>query len=94
MKKRTWLKTVLAATLICTSATFAIEGAAAKGNPKSKIYHKPACKHFKAKSSSISFASEKQATTAGYKACKKCSKVKKTAPKEKPAEKPKKPAAK
>ncbi len=76
MKKRTLLKTLLAATLVCASVAFAGEGAAVKGNPNSKVYHKPACQHYNAKGSTVEFKSEAAAKQAGYKACKQCSKAK------------------
>lgn len=76
MKKRSMLKILLAATLVCASAAFAGEGAAIKGNPKSKVYHKPACKHYAAKGSSVDFKSEAEAKKAGYTACKVCGKTK------------------
>jgi methylphosphotriester-DNA--protein-cysteine methyltransferase len=77
MKKRSLLKALLAATLVCATATFAVEGGTAvKGNKSSKIYHKPACKHYAAKGSTVEFKSEAEAMKAGYKACKKCGKAK------------------
>ena len=76
MKKRNWLKTLLAVTLVCTSVVFADGGAAVKGNPKSKVYHKPACQHYNAKGSTVEFKSEAAAKQAGYKSCKQCSKAK------------------
>jgi len=76
MKKRSLLKILLATTLVCASMTFAGEGAVIKGNPKSKIYHKSACKHYSAKGSTKEFKSEAEAQKAGYKACKKCGEAK------------------
>jgi len=76
MKKRTLLKTLLAATLVCASVAFAGEGPAVKGNPKSKVYHKPVCKHYSAKGSTKEFKTEADAQRAGYKACKQCNKAK------------------
>lgn len=76
MKKRSVLKALLAVTLVCASVTFAGEGAAIKGNPKSKVYHKPACKHYAAKGSSVEFKSEAEAKKAGYTPCKICNKTK------------------
>ncbi len=76
MKKRSLLKIMLATTLVCTSMAFAEGGAAVKGNPNSKIYHKPVCKHYNAKGSTKEFKSEAEAKKAGYKACKQCSKPK------------------
>lgn len=76
MKKRRVLKVLLAATLVCVSMAYAGEGAAIKGNPKSKVYHKPACKHYAAKGSTVEFKSEAEAKKAGYKACKICCKAK------------------
>jgi len=95
MKKRNLLKALLAATLVCATATFAAEGPAVKGNPKSKIYHKPTCKHYTAKGTTVEFKSEADAKKAGYKGCKKCCPTKKKTEKkvekktEKKAEAPK-----
>lgn len=80
MKKRRVLKVLLAATLVCVSMAFAGEGAAIKGNPKSKVYHKPACKHYAAKGSTVEFKTEAEAKKAGYTACKICGKAKATDP--------------
>jgi len=79
MNKRSLLKSLLAAMLVCTTITFAGEGAAVKGNPKSKIYHKPACKHYAAKGSTAAFKSEAEAKKAGYTPCKQCGETKKKA---------------
>ncbi len=76
MKRRMGLKTLLAAALVCASMTFASEGVAIKGNPKSKVYHKPTCQHYAAKGSTVEFNSEAEAKEAGYKACKQCGKEK------------------
>ena len=75
MKKRSVLKTLLAVALVCASVTFAGEGVAVKGNPKSKVYHKPACKHYSAKGSTVEFKTEGEAKKAGYTGCKQCCKV-------------------
>ena len=79
MKRRTWIRAIMAASLICGASVFAQEAAtteataaAVKGNPKSKIYHKPACAHYKAKGCTKEFKSEDEASKAGYKPCKKC----------------------
>jgi|GEM_PF-768906 len=73
MKRSDMLKSVLAATLVFATASFAAEGAAAvKGNPDSKIYHKSECRFYNSKSSTKEFASEAEAKKAGYTACKKC----------------------
>lgn len=77
MNKRSLLKSLLAATLVCATVTFAGEGAAVKGNPESKIYHKPACKHYTAKGTTTEFKTEADAKKAGYKPCKKCGKTQK-----------------
>lgn len=97
MKKRNLLKALLATTLICATATFAAEvpavkGPAVKGNAKSKIYHKPACRHYAAKSTTVEFKTEAEAQKAGYKGCKQCSKAKAEKKAEKKAA-PKKAAA-
>jgi methylphosphotriester-DNA--protein-cysteine methyltransferase len=81
MKKRNLLKTLLATTLICATATFAAEvpavkGTAVKGNANSKIYHKPACRYYAAKSTTVGFNTEAEAQKAGYTACKQCDKAK------------------
>jgi len=76
MKKRSLLKILLATTLVCASMAFADGGAAVKGNPNSKVYHKPACQHYSAKGSTKEFKSEAAAKQAGYKACKQCSEAK------------------
>lgn len=75
MNKRNMLITLLAASLVCTSAVFAGDGAAVKGNSKSKIYHLPACKHYEAKGSTVEFKSVAEAAKAGYKPCKQCGKT-------------------
>lgn len=75
MKKRSVLKTLLAVMLVCASVTFAGEGAAVKGNPNSKVYHKAACKHYNAKGSTVGFKTEAEAKQAGYKGCKQCCKA-------------------
>ncbi len=76
MKKRSLLKILLATTLVCASMAFAEGGPAVKGNPKSKVYHMPACQHYNAKGSTKEFKSEAEAKQAGYKACKQCGKAK------------------
>lgn len=81
MKKRNLLKALLAATLVCATVSLAAEKAtpkttAVKGNAKSKIYHKPTCKYYTAKSTTVEFKTEAAAQKAGYKACKKCGKAK------------------
>jgi len=75
MKKRSALKLFVAVALMGASIAFA-DGAAVKGNKSSKIYHKPACKHYAAKGSTEAFASEAAAKQAGYTACKQCGKTK------------------
>lgn len=74
MNKRSVLKILLAATLVCTSVAIAAGGAGVKGNPKSKVYHKAACKHYSAKGSTAEFKSEAEAVKAGYTGCKQCCK--------------------
>jgi len=76
MKKRNLLKLMLAGMMVCATLAFAADGAAVKGNKNSKVYHKPACKHYAAKGSTEAFASEAAATKAGFKACKQCGKAK------------------
>jgi methylphosphotriester-DNA--protein-cysteine methyltransferase len=76
MKKRTLLKSLLAVAFVCATVAFAGEGAAVKGNPNSKIYHKPACKYYAAKGSTKEFKTETAAVKAGYTVCKKCGKAK------------------
>ena len=72
MKKRTMLKSLMAAALVCASVAFAVDGTPVKGNEKSKVYHKPACQHYTAKGTTVEFKSEAEAIQAGYKPCKQC----------------------
>lgn len=72
MNKRTWLKLMIVAVFACTTAVYAADSAAVKGNPDSKIYHKAACRHYTAKSSTKEFKSEPEAVKAGYQPCKQC----------------------
>ena len=72
MNKRNWLKLMIVAAITCTTAVYAAAPAPVKGNPDSKIYHKTACRHYAAKSSSKEFKSEGEAVKAGYKPCKQC----------------------
>jgi methylphosphotriester-DNA--protein-cysteine methyltransferase len=72
MNKRTWLKLMIVAVCACTTAVYAADPAPVKGNPNSKIYHKAACRHYSAKSSTKEFKSEPEAVKAGYKSCKQC----------------------
>jgi methylphosphotriester-DNA--protein-cysteine methyltransferase len=76
MKKRHLLKLVMASMVVCATMAFAADGAGVKGNKNSKIYHKPACKHYTSKGSTEAFASEAAAKQAGFKACKRCGKTK------------------
>ena len=76
MKKRHLLKLLLASMAICATMAFAGDGGAVKGNKSSKVYHKPACKHYAAKGSTEAFASEASAKKAGFAACKQCGKTK------------------
>jgi methylphosphotriester-DNA--protein-cysteine methyltransferase len=76
MKKRNLLKIMLAGMMVCATLAFAADGAAIKGNKSSKVYHTSACKHYAAKGSTESFASEATAQKAGFKACKRCGNVK------------------
>jgi len=93
MKRRRMFITMLATFLVGVSVTFATENATAtktttptvkklpiKGNTKSKIYHKPSCKYYKAKNTTVVFKTEAEAKKAGYRPCKKCF-AKKTAKK-------------
>ena len=70
MNKRNWLKLMIVAAIACTTAAYA--AAPVKGNPNSKIYHKTACRHYAAKSSTKEFKSEPEAVKAGYEPCKQC----------------------
>ena len=72
MNKRNWLKLVIVAAIACTTAVYAADPAPVKGNPNSKVYHKAACRHYTAKSSTKAFKSEAVAVKAGYKPCKQC----------------------
>ena len=74
MQKRNLLKLLTAGMVVCATLAFAGEGAAVKGNKTSKIYHKQACKHYAAKGSTETFATEAAARQAGYKICKQCAK--------------------
>jgi methylphosphotriester-DNA--protein-cysteine methyltransferase len=76
MNKRRLLKTLVVATMVCAFTTLAGDGAAVRGNPKSKVYHLPACKHYNAKGSTVEFKSVTEAQKAGYKPCKICGKTK------------------
>ena len=72
MNKRNWLKLMTIAAIACTTAGYAVAPAPVKGNPDSKIYHKAACRHYTAKSSTKEFKSEPEAVKAGYQPCKQC----------------------
>jgi methylphosphotriester-DNA--protein-cysteine methyltransferase len=63
---------MIVAAIACTTAVYAAAPAPVKGNPDSKVYHKAACRHYAAKSSTKEFKSEADAVKAGYKPCKKC----------------------
>jgi methylphosphotriester-DNA--protein-cysteine methyltransferase len=88
MKKRTMLKSLMAMALVCASVAFAAEVTTVKGNEKSKTYHKPECRFYSSKGSTVEFKSEVEAKQAGYTACKQCGAVKaEKAPEKKPAKK-------
>ena len=72
MNKRNWLKLMIVAAIACTTAVYAADPAPVKGNPNSKVYHKAACRHYAAKSSTKEFKSEPDAVKAGFKPCKQC----------------------
>jgi methylphosphotriester-DNA--protein-cysteine methyltransferase len=80
------MKLLAAAVIACSAAAFAAEPAPApapaptviKGNPTSKVYHKPACRHYNAKGSTAVFKSEADALKAGYQPCKQCAAPKKS----------------
>ena len=72
MKKRSMLIMLMSAALTCSSALYAANNAVFKGNPKSKVYHAPACSHYAAKGSTVEFKSAADAQKAGYKGCKQC----------------------
>jgi methylphosphotriester-DNA--protein-cysteine methyltransferase len=72
MNKRHWMKLMIVVAIACTTAVYAADPAPVKGNPESKIYHKTACRHYAAKSSTKEFKSEGEAVKAGYKPCKQC----------------------
>lgn len=82
MKRRNWIKLVAIAVIACTATVFA-QGTNApaatpvKGNPDSKIYHLPSCRHYTAKGTTKVFKSVAEAKEAGYKPCKKCAVPKK-----------------
>jgi len=95
MKRRNVLSTLFAAFLVGATVTFAADVAGVtkttptekklpiKGNTVSKIYHKPSCKYYKAKNTTVVFKTEADAKKAGYRACKKCFAQKKETKKEK-----------
>ena len=72
MNQRNWLKLMIVAVFACTTAVYAAGPVPVKGNPDSKVYHKTACRHYTAKSSTKEFKSEPEAVKAGYKPCKQC----------------------
>jgi methylphosphotriester-DNA--protein-cysteine methyltransferase len=74
MKRSKWMTLVAVALIACTTNSFAAEQAAVtvRGNPDSKVYHKVACRHYGAASSSKEFKTEAEAKKAGYKPCKRC----------------------
>jgi methylphosphotriester-DNA--protein-cysteine methyltransferase len=78
------MKLVAAAMIACMATAFAADPAPVKGNPDSKVYHKPACRHYSGKSCTKEFTSEAEAVKAGYAPCKQCAAPKKEQ-KEKPA---------
>ena len=92
MIRRKWLSLAATALVACGAIVYA-EGTGEtptpppiKGNPKTKVYHKPECRYYKAKSSTAEFKTEADAKKAGYKPCKKCGVPKKDKKdKEKPA---------
>ena len=76
MNKRNWLKLMIVAVFACATAVYAADPAPVKGNPDSKIYHKAACRHYTAKSSTKEFKSEAEAVKGGYLPCKQCAEPK------------------
>ena len=72
MNKRNWLKLMIVAAIACNAAAYAADPAPVKGNPDSKVYHKVACRHYDAKSSTKEFKSEAEAVKDGYTPCKQC----------------------
>ena len=90
--RREWMKRLAAAMIVCSAAAFAAKPAPApapaptptpaptviKGNPTSKVYHKPACRHYNAKGSTAVFKTEADALKAGYQPCKQCAVPKKS----------------
>ena len=72
MNKRNCLKLMIVAVFACTTAGYAAGPVPVKGNPDSKVYHKAACRHYTAKSSTKAFKSEAEAVKTGYKPCKQC----------------------
>lgn len=71
---------MLAALFVGALVTMAAETsvpAPVKGNPKTKVYHKPSCRYYNAKGTTVEFKSEAEAQAAKYKPCKKCCGVKK-----------------
>ncbi len=76
MKRRKLLSALMVATLVCATTGIAGDAVALKGNKKSKVYHRPTCRYYTAKGSTVEFKTELEATQAGYKACKQCAKPK------------------
>lgn len=76
MQKRNLLKLLTAAIVVSATLAFGAAGGAVKGNKTSKIYHKPACKHYASKGCTEAFTTEAEAQKAGYKICKQCGKAK------------------
>ncbi len=72
MKRSKMLKLLAVALVSCAATVFAADPAPIKGNPESKIYHKPECRYYNAKSCTVVFKTEAEAVKAGYKPCKKC----------------------
>jgi methylphosphotriester-DNA--protein-cysteine methyltransferase len=72
MNKRNWMKLMVVAAIACTATVYAAESVPVKGNPNSKIYHKSACRHYDAKSSTKEFKAESEAVKNGYAPCKQC----------------------
>ena len=74
MKRRTLFMNLLVSALVFTGSLCLAGEAAVKANPDSRIYHVPACTHYKAKGCTVEFKSEAEAQKAGYKGCKQCCK--------------------
>ena len=86
MKRRNWLKLAVVTLVACALTVHAEEtkttqpATPIKGNPTSKVYHKPTCRFYTSKGCTKTFKNEAEAKKAGYKPCKACAEKKKENP--------------